>query len=123
MTTLKIPSLLPVIVLALALSSCATSPGSDETSQNQTSRDPCYQPPNWFAVAAGFGSAPPGSDFFRELGYADGALARQRDQQTQCEIALAEQRVALARQRLAAEQHVPINRVEPNDAMPAVHSK
>jgi hypothetical protein len=116
--SLKISSLLFAVVVTLALSSCAASTGRGVSSQNQVSSDPCYQPTNWAAVSAGLASAPPGSDFFTELGYANRELARERDQQTQCEVALAEQRVALERQRLAAaEQPVPINGAETTDAM------
>ncbi|WP_156029982.1 hypothetical protein [Thiomonas sp. FB-Cd] len=83
-------------ITALTLSSCATRPARDTSDQNQALNNPCDQPPNWAAISAAFAASPPGGDFFTELGAANRELGRERDERAQCQVALAEERKAVA---------------------------
>jgi hypothetical protein len=97
----------------LGLSSCASSPRTEVNAASQGAANPCSTSINWFAVSSAYLTPGPGG-FFAEQANANSVLARERQEQVQCQLAVAQERAieaAQASQESATES--PSGAVQP----------
>ena len=86
-----------VICAMLGLSSCASPPRNEASTAPQVQGSPCSTSRNWFAISSAYLTPGPGG-FFAEQANVNRELARERQEQVQCQLAVAQQRAAEAAQ-------------------------
>lgn len=86
-----------VVCAMLGLSSCASSPRNEASAAPRVPANPCSTSPNWFAIASAYSTPGPGG-FFAEQANVNRELARERQEQVQCQLAVTQERAAEAAQ-------------------------
>lgn len=92
---------LAVICAVLGLTSCASPPRNEASVARQAQANPCGTSPNWFAISSAYLTPGPGG-FPAEQTNVNGELARERQEQLQCQLALAQEKAAEAAQATLA---------------------
>ena len=99
----------------------ATFHAPNAQAQSVGSSDPCAQPPNWAAIASGF-LTPHLGGFFGSLGNVSRELSQERNERTQCEASLAQQRAIQSEQEAIQEQQEQLEQSAQENTEPSGQS-